>query len=910
MGTMSISTKDTDTPFLGAGTKAGLEIWCSENLQLVPVPKSSQGKFFSGSAYLVLHTAFLKDGTAQHDIHYWIGNHATEVDSAMASDKALELDMTLGSCTVQYKEIQGQETEKFLSYFKPCVIPVEGVFSSRTEQSDCATYKVSLLACKGDHAVSVKEVPFSRSSLNHTDVFILDTASKIFLFCGYKSSIQERAKALEVVQFIKEEKHNANCEVATIEDGKFVGDSDAGVFWSYFGGYAPIPKDSPSFFQRQHDVPSVRLFWITMQGKLSLCATELLNREMLTRDKCYMLDCGVEAFVWMGRSTCITERKTSISATEDFLRSEGRSTGSYLTVLTDGSETPKFRSYFYGWPQMEKPKLYEEGRGKVAAIFKQRGYDVKELPEEGFQPYIDCSGTVKVWRVDGDKLHVVLVEKEIRMFSSDCYIVQYAYPGMERDENILYTWLGHDSSPEYRVDAIAHMINVANSTKGVPVLAQIIEGKEPDQFFWIMQRLVVAKGGMSTMYKNFIAEKGITDETYDGNKTALFRIQGTCPLNMQAIQVNQVSSSLNSSYCYILQTLATIFTWIGNFTSSRDHDLLDRMLELINPTGQPISLREGGEPDEFWLALGGKAEYPREKEIRKHLEDPHLFVCHSSEGDFKGKEIFNFTQDDLTTEDAFILDCHEEIYVWIGCHSDVQSKQQALKLGLKYLEADILAQRLSLETPVYVVTERHEPQFFTRFFVWDSSKSNMYGNSFERKLALLRGKTDKLEAPTRNSWRTYSPELKSNGSRRASISSNGTARSVSPASSASGSQFSSQNIRRLSSPIPFIKPMLSGSSPYHSGSGFSTTDPSHAGGTNCSQIGGDDDDDDDASSLIYPYERVKAASSDPVKGIDITKRETYLSKEEFREKFGMTRKEFYQLPKWRQNKLKISHNLF
>lgn len=62
----------------------------------------------------------------------------------------------------------------------------------------------------------IHQVPFSRSSLNHHDVFILDTASKIFLFSGCNSSIQERAKALEVVQYIKETKHGGNCQVATI----------------------------------------------------------------------------------------------------------------------------------------------------------------------------------------------------------------------------------------------------------------------------------------------------------------------------------------------------------------------------------------------------------------------------------------------------------------------------------------------------------------------------------------------------------------------------------------------------------------------------------------------------------------------------------------------------------------------
>lgn len=49
---------------------------------------------------------------------------------------------------------------------------------------------------------------------------------------------------------------------------------------------------------------------------------------------------------------------------------------------------------------------------------------------------------------------------------------------------------------------------------------------------------------------------------------------------------------------------------------------------------------------------------------------------------FQVKEIYNFTQDDLTTEDVLLLDCHEEIYVWIGCHANVKSKQQALMFGL------------------------------------------------------------------------------------------------------------------------------------------------------------------------------------------------------------------------------------
>lgn len=56
----------------------------------------------------------------------------------------------------------------------------------------------------------------------------------------------------------------------------------------------------------------------------------------------------------------------------------------------------------------------------------------------------------------------------------------------------------------------------------------------------------------------------------------------------------------------------------------------------------------------------------------------------------------------------------------------------------KFLQTDILEEELSLETPTYVVTEGHEPPFFTCFFEWDPSKANVSGSSALVKLSTLR----------------------------------------------------------------------------------------------------------------------------------------------------------------------------
>ncbi|XP_035550361.1 villin-1-like [Juglans regia] len=217
---------------------------------------------------------------------------------------------------------------------------------------------------------------------------------------------------------------------------------------------------------------------------------------------------------------------------------------------------------------------------------------------------------------------------------------------------------------------------------------------------------------------------------------------------------------------------------------------------------------------------------------------------------------------------------------------------------------DILVEGLSLETPIFIVTEGHEPPFFTHFFEWDSSKANMRGNSFERKLALLKGKPQNLEVSRRNSWKAYSRETTPDSSRSQSVISNGQGSSASPATRVSGSNSMSSSNHLFSRPAPIARKLFSGSS-LHGSPEAEQRSPSQS--ASYIQVDGSGDC---VNFLIYPYERLKVMSNDPVADINVTKREAYLSDEEFQGKFGMTKGAFYELPKWRQNKLKMSLNLF
>lgn len=45
------------------------------------------------------------------------------------------------------------------------------------------------------------------------------------------------------------------------------------------------------------------------------------------------------------------------------------------------------------------------------------------------------------------------------------------------------------------------------------------------------------------------------------------------------------------------------------------------------------------------------------------------------------EEVYNFSQDDLLTEDVLILDTHAEVFVWVGQSVDPTEKRNALEIG-------------------------------------------------------------------------------------------------------------------------------------------------------------------------------------------------------------------------------------
>jgi gelsolin len=95
----------------------------------------------------------------------------------------VELDAALGGRAVQYRELQGNETEKFLSLFRPCIMPQPGGVASGFNHVEIneQEHLTRLYICSGKHVVHVKEASYQ----NHTicvHLFVLAVARFLILF--------------------------------------------------------------------------------------------------------------------------------------------------------------------------------------------------------------------------------------------------------------------------------------------------------------------------------------------------------------------------------------------------------------------------------------------------------------------------------------------------------------------------------------------------------------------------------------------------------------------------------------------------------------------------------------------------------------------------------------------------------
>eukprot|EP00271_Cylindrocystis_brebissonii_P011986 TRINITY_DN30012_c0_g1_i1.p1 TRINITY_DN30012_c0_g1~~TRINITY_DN30012_c0_g1_i1.p1 ORF type:complete len:346 (+),score=69.78 TRINITY_DN30012_c0_g1_i1:111-1148(+) len=340
-----------DPAFESLGSpKAGLLIWRIENLKVVPLPQKEYGKFHTGDSYIVLKTTETAPNKFDLAAHFWIGKESSQDEYAVAALKTVELDDHYGGRAVQYREVQGLESELFLSYFQPCIIALPGGVASGLKKPEKEEQEPHLYQLKGiNKLVRVREVPMVAASLNHGDIFILDTASTLYQFQGTGASISERMHARNILQHLNKEHKGGSCKTVTIEDDGAPSDDEATEFWNLLGGFAEIPEKSAAEEDLEARSTTPAVLSLVSKSSTKVIATGELQRSQLESPHCYLVDTGFSLLVWTGSAASAEDKQAAAKAAEDLLKEEKRPQSARVIRIPEGKETPMFKSNFDGW---------------------------------------------------------------------------------------------------------------------------------------------------------------------------------------------------------------------------------------------------------------------------------------------------------------------------------------------------------------------------------------------------------------------------------------------------------------------------------------------------------------------------------------------------------------------------------
>nr|XP_043887257.1 scinderin like b [Solea senegalensis] len=697
--------------FAGAGKEPGLKVWRIENMDLKPVPKPLHGSFYTGDAYLLLFTT----AAPSYNIHMWLGDLCSQDESGAAAIFAMQLDDFLGGSPVQFREVQGHESNTFLGYFKSGIKYQKGGVASGFQHVVTNDMNVKrLLHIKGRRAIRATEVDMSWNSFNTGDCFIIDLGKDVYLWCGSESHYLERLKASEVGIDIRDNERNGRAKLHMIEEGE----EPAAVLEALgpkptIAPASSLPDDVKVDTSNRKKGALYMISDASGNMKVSVVAqSSPFKQAMLSPQECYILDNGMDRniFVWKGAKASMPERKAAMATGQKFIKDKGYSNKTQIQVLPAGAETTLFKQFFFNW--MDKDETTGPSKaytiGSIANV-KQVPFDASTLhtnkamaAQHGMVD--DGKGKVQIWRVElGDKVPVD-PSTYGHFYGGDCYLILYS----SKAGHFIYTWQGHKCTKDELAASAYLTVRLDDSMGGSAVQVRVTQGQEPPHLMSLFQGkpMIIHSGGTSRS----------AGQTQASN-TRLFHIRQSSSHATRAVEVEASASNLNTNDVFVLKSPAGVIVWRGTGASDEEMAAAKHVVDFFG--GKASHVSEGKETGDFWSALGGKKDYQTSKSLQNTVKPPRLFGCSNKTGTLVAEEVpGDFTQSDLATDDVMILDTWDQLFLWVGNDANAEERKGAPKIAQEYVDSDPSGRR---GIPISTIKQGAEPPTFTGWFqAWDA----------------------------------------------------------------------------------------------------------------------------------------------------------------------------------------------
>ena len=365
---------------------------------------------------------------------------------------------------------------------------------------------------------------------------------------------------------------------------------------------------------------------------------------------------------------------------------------------------------------MLKQKKYDIAETNLANFGTELEKNIKLAAAKGEKAWEETGKEVGllIWRIE--KFRVIKSKTPVGSFyENDSYIVLNTY---KKEDALLYDvhfWLGTTTTQDEAGTAAYKTVELDDYLHGAPVQHREVQDYESPLFLSYFEKY----GGIKILAGGI--ESGFNHVKQEEYKSRLLWIKGK--KNVRVREVLKSHKSLNNGDVFILDMGLKIYQWNGSKSGIFEKSKAAQLCRSLDSerSGKPevIAQDEGNEDNEFWNALGGKGDITDSSKVVNDDEWENstfkkLFRFTDKGGSFSFNEVSsgNISKSQLDSNDAFIIDGGNHIYVWVGKNASVGERKYALKYAQEYTRSYSRPSVL----PISMIPEGKETSAFNSIF--------------------------------------------------------------------------------------------------------------------------------------------------------------------------------------------------
>ena len=323
---------------------------------------------------------------------------------------------------------------------------------------------------------------------------------------------------------------------------------------------------------------------------------------------------------------------------------------------------------------------------------------------------------LEIWRIEKKEPARVDPKTFGQFYSGDTYILLKTYKNKEALAWNIHFWLGKESTQDEQGFAALHTIGLDDSLGGGPVQFREVQEYESDQFLALFPNgIKYLQGGIASDFKHVDRSKV---------ETRLFHLKGK--RNVRIAAVKPTTDSLNDGDVFILDIGADLFQWNGKhankFEKAKGLETVTRIRDEERPKAAIHFLEQDTNDGDqkFWTALGGKKAVKAigkdDDDVKAH--EVRLFKVSDASGHIEKTQVGADRLDRslLDTNDTFILDAGDTIFVWVGKGATKEERNKSMSFAEDFIKNE----GRPTHTKIIRVPDGGETPAFKSFFsVWD-----------------------------------------------------------------------------------------------------------------------------------------------------------------------------------------------